>query len=289
MLWIDGGWVVRTPRDRVETSMQRQETFKPLVVIAVFFASLGAASFVAPKIGVIAGLVFTVGAIPYALTYMCVDIICETRGRLRAYQLVAAGLVAHVSAIGFTLLATAIPPESVWSQPAGVDPTQLSSYPVINRHLLFDELFRVGPQLVAAGLVAYLITQLLNVHFFDYLRRTTRGRMLWLRTLLSTGFCQFIDTIIFVPLAFATLVPSRDLPVIIMGQFAIKLIIAVVVTPIVYLGVGWIRGFRGGAAGSPEGERASAEAQAEGKPAPMAPDGPAPADAPEGAEAVERS
>ncbi len=250
--------------------MARQDSFKPLVVIAFFFASLGAASFVSVKTGVVLGLVFTVGAIPYALTFMCADIICETRGRLRAYQLVAAGLIAHLSAIGYTLLAGAIPAENVWTQPAGVDPTRMSAYPIINRHLLFDHLFVVGPQLVAAGLVAYLITQLLNVHFFDYLRRTTRGKLLWLRTVVSTGFCQFIDTIIFVPLAFATLVPTSDLPIIIAGQFSIKLIIAIASTPVVYLAVAWIR-----AGSRPEGERADEPAPStEPKPAAVDPGGP---------------
>ena len=84
-----------------------------------------------------------------------------------------------------------------------------------------------------------MVSQYLDVWSFFKIRDTTIGRdKLWLRALGSTAIGQFIDTCIFMTVAFYGAFPL--LPAI-SGQYLLKLILAVASVPIVYLGVHWGR------------------------------------------------
>jgi uncharacterized integral membrane protein (TIGR00697 family) len=105
-----------------------------------------------------------------------------------------------------------------------------------------------GP-LVVASLSAYLVSQNYDVVVFHKLKELTDGEMLWLRNIASTGTSQAIDTVIFVGLGFYVLPQigfgaTYELGFVlslIVGQYALKLLIALVDTPFVYLITGAIR------------------------------------------------
>ena len=83
-----------------------------------------------------------------------------------------------------------------------------------------------------------MVSQHLDVWIFHKLKQITNGKHLWLRNNLSTLTSQFIDTTIFITISFYGVFPI--LPAI-FGQYLIKVIIALLDTPIVYLAVLTIR------------------------------------------------
>ena len=93
------------------------------------------------------------------------------------------------------------------------------------------------PRLVGASMVAYLISQFHDVWAFDYWRRKTRGRFLLVRNNLSTMVSQFIDTIVFISLAFGGLLPLSAMLTMVVGQIVVKWVIAWLDTPFILLGV----------------------------------------------------
>jgi hypothetical protein len=171
-------------------------------------------------------------ALAYALTFLASDCYAELYGR-RATQVV----------VNVAFLANFLVLALVWSTLAapGVDPEVSAAFRTA-----------LGPaaNIVAGSLLAYVVSQNWDVFVFHAIRDRTGERMLWLRNLASTASSQAIDTVIFVGVAFyaAPLLlgvgPVFDPPTLLalgLGQYILKLGIAVLDTPVVYLIVGAVR------------------------------------------------
>src|SRR5699024_8015256 len=100
------------------------------------------------------------------------------------------------------------------------------------------------------SLLAYLVSQNWDVFVFHRLREYTDGRALWLRNIGSTATSQAIDTVIFVGVAFfvapqllgiGSALPASVLLALGVGQYLLKLLIALCDTPVVYAIVGYAR------------------------------------------------
>jgi uncharacterized integral membrane protein (TIGR00697 family) len=215
----------------------------PTALTALFVTALATAQLTATKILAFGlpvslpvtgdALVLPGAALAYALTYFASDCYAELYGRRAAQVLVNVGFV-----MNFVLLAL------VWSTilaPAAgtsVDPAQ------------FRTVLAAGTNIVAGSLLAYLVSQNLDVVTFHWLRDRTDGDHLWLRNVGSTATSQLVDTVIFVGVAFyvaprllglGTAPPESLLPALVVGQYLLKLAIAVGDTPFVYLVTRYLR------------------------------------------------
>ncbi|PIR07134.1 MAG: transporter [Candidatus Komeilibacteria bacterium CG11_big_fil_rev_8_21_14_0_20_36_20] len=104
--------------------------------------------------------------------------------------------------------------------------------------------FQNSSRMILASVIAFVISQIHDVWAFDFWKRKTHGKHLWLRNNLSTIVSQFIDTVIFMFLAFYYLTPKFDFVYIwqlILPYYLLKLILALGDTPFAYLGVRWLR------------------------------------------------
>jgi len=196
------------------------------VLLAIFIGSLVISQVLATKLAVwhlplVGNLIFPAGVVAYALTYMCTDVIAEVWGRRRAANVVICGLVANLVALVLIKVALILPPAPFWGNEVSFTGVLGATYRVI-----------------AASIVAYLISQYHDVWMFHLLRRATGGRFLWLRNNISTILSQTIDTFVFIFLAFYGVAPILPL---VIGQLVIKWLIAAIDTPAVYLLVGLIR------------------------------------------------
>ena len=178
-------------------------------------------------------LVLPGAALAYALTFLASDCYTELYGRRAAQVLVNVGFL-----LNFLVLAL------VWSTilapaaPNSVDPAA------------FETVLGASTNIVAGSLLAYLVSQNYDVVVFHRLADLTDGRRLWLRNIASTGTSQAIDTVIFVGVAFWVLPQYADVgPTyeenivlsLIVGQYLLKLLIALLDTPFVYLITGAVR------------------------------------------------
>ncbi len=106
-----------------------------------------------------------------------------------------------------------------------------------NTHL--TSLFRFVPRLALASLCAYLVSQYHDVWLYHVLRAITGERHLWLRNTLSTSISQFWDTLIFCSIAFVGVFPWPVLLQIYLSTWFIKLLVAILDTPFIYLATQW--------------------------------------------------
>lgn len=192
-----------------------------IILTAILAGGLVAAIAVAGKIISVFGLTPAATVIGYSLTFICTDLISELYGKEMAKKAVLAGFFSAVLAMILFVVAIIMPSASFW-----------------NNQEAFESVLGSTVRVTIGSLIAYLISQYHDVWAFHYWRDKTNAKHLWLRNNFSTLTSQFIDTIIFITIAFAGVFPV--IPVII-GQYVVKIGIALIDTPIVYLVVGWMR------------------------------------------------
>ncbi|MBU0662749.1 queuosine precursor transporter, partial [Candidatus Micrarchaeota archaeon] len=96
-----------------------------------------------------------------------------------------------------------------------------------------------------ASIAGFLFSQLHDVWAFHYWKQKTQGKFLWLRNNASTIVSQLIDTVLFMFIAFYAVTPKHDVSYIIaliIPYYLLKVVVAILDTPFVYLGVNWLRG-----------------------------------------------
>ena len=95
--------------------------------------------------------------------------------------------------------------------------------------------------LLFASMLAYLVAQFLDVAAYHFWRRVTKGKYLWLRNNGSTAISQLVDTVlvngIFLTWAFG--MPPAEVIKVIVAVYLVKLILALIDTPLIYVGV-WL-------------------------------------------------
>lgn len=190
-----------------------------IYLLSIFIASLTIASVLASKIIQIFGLYVPAGVLAYAITFVCTDVISEIWGKRRARATVLGGFIALIVVLILIQLGLNWPRAPFWNQEAA-----------------FQSILGSTTRIIVASLAAYLVSQFHDVWAFHFWKKMTKDRHLWLRNNLSTAVSQLIDSILFISIAFYGSMPILPL---IIGQWVIKLTIAALDTPVVYLVV-WL-------------------------------------------------
>jgi len=193
---------------------------------SVFCAVLIMGVALGSKIVVVGGITASVSALTYPITFIITDIINEALGPRAARRIVIFGAISLVTFFLLIELALALPAAPFWENAEG-----------------YQNAFGLSLRIIAAGTVAYIISQLHDVWLFHVIRSVTGERALWLRKSLSTVVSQAIDSAIFVFVAFWGVAPLWEL---FLGQFIIKAAIALLDTPFVYAGAAWLERVNGG-------------------------------------------
>ncbi len=196
-----------------------------LVSLSMAFATLlVVANIIAGKLISVGMWVVPVAVIAYPLTFLVTDTIAEVYGRRIATRIVWVGFAVNMLMVALVYVGKIIPPASFWE---GQD--------------AYNTILGSVPRIVLASMLAYLASQHHDVFAFHFWRRRTKGRFLWLRNNASTMVSQGLDTVLFITIAFVGVVPTNLLLNMILGQYIIKLLIAIADTPLCYALVGLIR------------------------------------------------
>ncbi len=154
------------------------------------------------------------GVFGFLLAIVTVNATAELHGRAVAQRMVFMGFVPLLVAVGLMQLVLALPPAANWTGQA-----------------VAQQVFGSSMRLILAGMVAYGLSQSLDVTIFTWMRGQPGGHMLWLRASVAALVAQTVDTLIFVTIAFFGVFPL--LPVI-GGQLAAKAMIWLLAIPLLY-------------------------------------------------------
>lgn len=188
-----------------------------IILIALYLACELTANVTASKPVAVGGVVVPAGVFIYALTFTLIDLINERLGKARARQVVYGAFAGNILLAAYSAFA-------IWLPPAGFYPHQ-AAYAVV---------LGSTRRIVAASLLAYLVSALLDTEIFAWWRAQVRGHR-WARVVVSNGVSTFVDSVVFITGAFYGILPLWPL---IWGQYVWKMIITVVSVPLIYLARG---------------------------------------------------
>lgn len=194
------------------------------ILICIYAAALIGANILAVKLTSVAGLVFPTGTLAFLVAFLITDIVTEVWGPKPARELIIGGFISNIVVVGFIHLAIAMPPAGFWVY-----------------QYQFSNILAGSARIVAAGMATYLVSKHLNVWVFDKIRHRTKGKHLWFRNNVSSLIAQFVDTTMFITLAFVGTFEIGYVGEMIIATFIVKMVLDICKTPFVYLGVWWSR------------------------------------------------
>lgn len=182
--------------------------------------TLGPLSQLGPLVG-LGPLAVEAGIFAFLLLVIVSSAVAELHGERTARHLVWFGFVPLIVSILLSLIVLAVPAASDMAP---------------ERQQAFEMMMGGTPRIWAGGIVAYGISQTLNVTLFAWLKGREGAKLLWLRAGLASILSQIVDTLLFVSIAFWGVFPIGEL---LMGQMIMKVALsAILVPPLIYLVVG---------------------------------------------------
>ena len=180
----------------------------------------------------------TAGVVIWPVVFIVTDIINEYFGKkgVRKISLIAVGCIAY--AFVMIYMVTKLSPAAFWLEVNGTD-AQGNSF---DMNYAFNKVYIQGLGIVVGSIIAFLISQFLDAYFFNKIRWLTKGKMVWLRATGSTLISQFIDSFVVLSIAFYFWPdPEYRWPlsqVLSVGtlNYMYKFVIAIALTPFIYLG-----------------------------------------------------
>ncbi|PIS04743.1 MAG: transporter [Candidatus Buchananbacteria bacterium CG10_big_fil_rev_8_21_14_0_10_42_9] len=177
------------------------------------------ANIVASKIVTFGPLTVSAGVIAFSTTFFITDILSEVWGKRTAQKAVWVGFFANLILVLTIFIAIKWPAADFSLEYAEK----------------FSEVLGPAPRIVLASMIAYLISQNHDVWAFHFWKKVTRDKFLWLRNNFSTVISQLLDIVIFTTIAFYGVFETHELIGIITGEYIVKVIIALIDTPFIYL------------------------------------------------------
>lgn len=195
-----------------------------LILACFFVTSLLISNIIAGKLITLLGITLPAAVILFPVTYIFGDVLTEVYGFRRTRLVIWTGFGANLFMALVFMVTIALPYPEFWAgQPA------------------YAAVLGFTPRLVTASLVGYFLGEFSNSVVLSRLKVKTQGRNLWLRTIGSTVVGEGIDTIIFIAIAFGGAMPLETLTGMMLAQYLWKVAYEVLLTPLTYLVVNWIK------------------------------------------------
>lgn len=192
-------------------------------------------------------LQFSAGVLLWPIVFIMTDIINEYYGKrgIRLLTFLTAGLITYAFVMIFA---------AIWLAPADWWQTQYESAGVPDMQQAFGAVFGQGLLIIIASLSAFLLAQLTDVISFHRIKAVTGEDKIWLRATGSTVVSQLVDTFVVLLIAFKwgpALTGQFEpwswgqLLAVATVQYTYKFLMAVILTPLLYVAHDWIDRFLG--------------------------------------------
>jgi queuosine precursor transporter len=202
---------------------------KLYVLMGIFVSALIASNLLGTKISYIFSQNFavSVGIFCVPVTFLITDIVEEVYGKEKTMIFVYTGIISLIFVFLMTILAINLPSSTRYTANGA-----------------FNTVFGASLRMIIASLIAFFIAQTHDIWAFNFWKKKTKGKFLWIRNNLSTMVSQLIDTCIFMFIAFYKVAPKFTAAFIIsliIPYWLFKMLFALIDTPFVYLGVWWLK------------------------------------------------
>jgi len=207
---------------------QQKMSKKRDFLFALFIASMVIVNVLGTKITTMFGVRVSVGIFFMPLLFLITDIVGEVYGRKEATLFVNYGTIMLIFLFLMMNLCIYVTPNETW-----------------HMQTEYKAVFGSSLRMTLASLISFVISQHVDVFLFDFWKRVTRGKHLWIRNNASTITSQLFDTILFDFIAFWHINENYTagfLFTLILPYWLFKVAFALLDTPFCYWGVRWLSG-----------------------------------------------
>lgn len=200
-----------------------RKDFVFVILAGIFITNAVTAELIGGKLIKIGPFVMSIGILPWPIVFLTTDLINEYFGEkgVKKLSLITACLIAYAFVI--LLVAIGIPAAK------GISPVNDEQF-----HAVFGQ----SMWIIVGSIIAFMVSQLIDVTVFWFFKNKTGDQKIWLRTTGSTVISQLFDSFIVLGIAFwlpgkinfDTFITSA------LTGYTFKLIIAIVLTPLIYFG-----------------------------------------------------
>lgn len=202
-----------------------KRTYKYLGMLSVFFVAVLLISNIAStKIVEIGWLTFDGGTLLFPLSYIFADILTEVYGFARARRVIWLGFICALVMSAVLYIVGMLPAAADWGNQAA-----------------YDAILGQAPRIVMASLIAYLCGEFINSFILAKMKIWTEGKRLWMRTIGSTVVGEFVDSTLFILIAFAGVLPNSLLLTLIISNYIFKTVIEILFTPATYAATNYLK------------------------------------------------
>ena len=212
-----------------------QKSTKISLLLGAYISALYAATLLGGKLLPVfnSGLSFAIFAYPFV--FLILSIITETQGKKEARRFAHIGLFSLLLLLVWQLLAITLPAAAPneWYENT-FNPA-------------YEHVFTLTLTFTLASIVGFIFGQHITVIIYQAIRKITGDKMLWLRNNVSTILAQFIDTTLFIFIAFSPRVADGSFTVLgvfitlVIPYWIAKTVFFTLNTPFAYLGKWWLK------------------------------------------------
>ena len=155
------------------------------------------------------------GLIVFPVSYIINDCVCEVWGYSKARMLIWLGFAMNFFFVMVGALCDAIPGAPYWDNEEG-----------------FHAIFGLAPRIASASFIAFICGSFINAYVMSKMKIASNGKNFSLRAILSTVAGESIDSLIFFPLALSSVVPAKELILLMVWQVILKTVYEIIALPI---------------------------------------------------------
>ncbi|NOS67753.1 MAG: queuosine precursor transporter [Candidatus Peribacteraceae bacterium] len=191
---------------------------------ALFVTTLVVSNIIAVKIGAFGGFYLPVAVVIFPLSYVLGDIITEVYGFSAMRRTIWTGFLCNLVAVAAIMIGNMIP-----------------AAPFFEGQDAYRQILGSTPRILGASFTAFLIGSFTNAMILSRLKVATKGKHLWLRTITSTVIGEGLDSLVFISLAFWGIFAPAEVALMFVTQWAFKVCVEILVTPLTYAVVGTLK------------------------------------------------
>lgn len=170
----------------------------------------------------------TAGVIVFPVSYIINDVVCEVWGFRKARFIIWIGFIMNFFFVSVGALCDWLPGADYWLSIEGNETG-------------FHNIFGLAPRIACASFVAFLVGSFVNAYVMSKMKLHDGSKRFSLRAILSTIFGEGADSLIFFPLALGGIVPTEELPWLMLFQVVLKTVYEILVLPLTIRIVAWVK------------------------------------------------
>ncbi len=193
---------------------------KILICLTLYISSLFAANTLGIKLmPFLFGTHLSVAVFSFPIVFIMTDVIGEVYGKKMAKNFVLAGVISILLFLFYSFVSALMPwaEKGLWVKDA------------------YNQVFGLSARFSIASLVAFVIAEYQDVISFFFFKKNIGEKHFWIRSNLSNVWSQFLDTVIFMSIAYVGILPIHTILLIIIPWWIYKIFMGFLYTPLSYL------------------------------------------------------